>query len=156
MTSEVKQNSVVENSNGTANHKNGLPAHLVDKCFPKGVSGNPGGRPKTSYFTDEVKQWLREIDPKDKKSNRTRLNVLMERIAKDKPEIILYYAYGKPVETHEHSGIGGGAIPLADEGPLQSVSSERLRQLAATLFRAAEKQAEVIELNGNGSTHATP
>lgn len=64
------------------------------KPFKKGQSGNPGGRPKTSDFAEEVREYLR-----GKQGNQTRLQVLLKRLSKTKPEILLYYGFGKPAES---------------------------------------------------------
>ena len=63
--------------------------------FKKGVSGNPGGRPKTFHFVKAVKEFLAEGQ-----EDRTRLRGILEKLEQEKPEILLHYAFGKPVETN--------------------------------------------------------
>ncbi len=136
---------------------------VTGKGFVPGKSGNPNGKPRGVTFSAEVKAWLRQRDEadsaKDAASARTRLDVILRKLADEKPEVLLHYAYGKPVETHEHTGVGGDPIELSDGGrPLADVSTERLRQLASTLFLAAElrsanaeaQEAAVVLKNGNG------
>ena len=62
--------------------------------FKPGQSGNPGGRPRTSEFAAEVRAYLRE-----KVKGKERMRLLLENLMKRRPEILLYYAYGKPIET---------------------------------------------------------
>ena len=64
--------------------------------FKPGQSGNPGGRPKTAEFSDEVRRFLRE-----KSAGKTRLRQILETLQKNDPKILLHYAYGKPVEAVE-------------------------------------------------------
>lgn len=47
---------------------------------------------------------------------------LVEELAKSKPEIIFYYAHGKPVETVEISGRDGEAIKV------ETATAEDLRR----------------------------
>jgi hypothetical protein len=63
--------------------------------FKPGQSGNPSGRPKgSSEFRKVVEAYLEsKLDPKT-----TRLQDCLERLRHDKPEVLLHYAYGKPVE----------------------------------------------------------
>ena len=65
-------------------------------AFKKGQCANPGGRPKTAAFAEEVREFLKEKIGKDEKP---RVREILERLAKTKPEVLLHYAHGKPVET---------------------------------------------------------
>jgi hypothetical protein len=65
-------------------------------AFKKGQCANPGGRPKTAAFAEEVREFLKEKIGKDEKP---RVRAILERLAKTKPEVLLHYAHGKPVET---------------------------------------------------------
>ena len=66
------------------------------KVPPKGTTPNPGGRPKTAAFAEEVREFLKE---KIGKEEKPRVREILERLAKTKPEVLLHYAHGKPVET---------------------------------------------------------
>ena len=77
--------------------------------FKPGKSGNPTGRPKKgTSFAEFVRNWLEEND------NARRL-AMMEQLADSKPEVLLAYAYGKPVESVEVAGLNGEALimPIA-------------------------------------------
>jgi hypothetical protein len=41
---------------------------------------------------------------------RSQLDVIVRRLAKDDPKILLQYGFGKPIETHEIGGIDGAPI----------------------------------------------
>ena len=71
------------------------PKQLKPFAFKAGVSGNPNGRPKgvltaAAYFRD----WLSHIET----DGRSRLDLVADKLFESRPEIILAYAYGKPVE----------------------------------------------------------
>lgn len=85
--------------------------------FKPGQSGNPGGRPKTAVFSEQVRQFLRE-----QPNNKTRLRAILERLEKRKPEVLLHYAFGKPIETVDLSGGRGGEVEVerATLGDLQN------------------------------------
>ena len=83
--------SVQNNGNSTGG--------ITGKGFSKGKSGNPGGRPKTSEFAEQVRNYLRERDGKS-----TRLEKILHDLAANDPKTLLYYAYGKPVEMVELTG----------------------------------------------------
>lgn len=74
------------------------PRRSVGRPFPPGVSGNPGGRPRAAAdFRAEIQTFLNHPG----EDARRRVNELIERLYKDDPKLLLYYAYGKPVEIHE-------------------------------------------------------
>jgi hypothetical protein len=94
------------NPNSLANLKNGVR-------FKAGEVANPGGRPKTSEF----RQYL--LDFLGAKSGAEKLK-LVKHMAKCRPEILLYYCYGKPVESIELSGKEGGAIEFKSAAQLRA------------------------------------
>ena len=59
--------------------------------FKPGVSGNPGGRPKTGLFREEALKFL-AAHPKE------RLGII-KRLAKTKPDFLVQLVDGKLVET---------------------------------------------------------
>lgn len=66
--------------------------------FKKGVCPNPGNIVPIRDLGAELRRILQETEKGDPE-RRTRLRVIVERLMKDKPELILYYAFGKPRET---------------------------------------------------------
>ena len=89
--------------NTAGNSKKAAPG----RPFKPGQSGNPSGRPKgSSEFRNVVEAFLAsKLDPKT-----TVLQDVLNRLRKDKPEMLLYYAYGKPVEqldVHSTSSVAG-------------------------------------------------
>ena len=108
-------------SNAISNAQNA--GGITGKGFKKGQSGNPSGRKKghvlqvapekkrfafSNYLRDWLmeKAWVRDIDG-NKVSKETRLETLIECLAKTKPEVIFNYAFGKPVEVHEVAAAEG-------------------------------------------------
>lgn len=91
---------------------------VTGKGFKPGQSGNPKGgkmRPKEfKHFSHWLRGWLhkmvRETDDQGKPFTVRRVEVLVGRLAEQKPEILLYYAYGKPVETHEITDPQGNPV----------------------------------------------
>lgn len=80
--------------------------------FLPGRSGNPGGRPQTAHFGESVRQFLHETDS----HGRERLRRILERLEKDKPELLLAYGFGKPRGTLELSAVqpdDGGMVVIA-------------------------------------------
>jgi hypothetical protein len=54
----------LEKTNGKQTAKGKFaPGNKIGKQFPKGVSGNPNGRPKLTRLTDALRQQLTEIAP---------------------------------------------------------------------------------------------
>lgn len=76
--------------------------------FKPGQSGNPGGRPKTSTFAEEVRHFLRETDGE----GIERIYGLLERLCEDDPKAALAflcsYAFGKPAERLDVSATVAG------------------------------------------------
>jgi Family of unknown function (DUF5681) len=75
--------------------------------FKPGQSGNPGGRPKTAKLAELIRQFLDE-----ETGGKTRLRQILEWLHKHKPEVLLHYAYGKPlsgeqIEVREKTTVAG-------------------------------------------------
>lgn len=82
--------------------------------FKPGESGNPNGRPKAIFkFSEYLRTFLKSPHPQAAEINvklgynavKTQLDVIVQRLAKDDPKILLQYGFGKPIETLEVSGV---------------------------------------------------
>lgn len=90
---------------------------VTGKGFQPGRSGNPTGkntRGEMAVFGGWLRKWLLEkrvftgVDGQKVRSRR--LEWVVNRLAEVKPDVLLHYAYGKPVEMVELSGAEGGAV----------------------------------------------
>lgn len=79
--------------------------------WKKGQSGNKYGRPRTAEFSKEVRLFLRERDL-TRKDGEARLLTLLERLLRDDPKQLLYYAYGKPMDTVQLQDADGGPLAI--------------------------------------------
>ena len=80
------------------------------KPFPKGASGNPGGRPKTKRITDEIKKQLEDACKYDG-AKRTNLVVGVEKLMGQwvggmphAQKLVLEYIDGPPTQTIDIRG----------------------------------------------------
>lgn len=85
----IAMNTMTTQNRGNNSAKK-VPSGL--RPFKPGQSGNPGGRPKVAKFAEEVRKFLRE-----KVGGKTRLRAVLEDLQKHDPEVLLQYAFGKPV-----------------------------------------------------------
>jgi hypothetical protein len=96
-------------SNGKSTKKHG---GVTGRGFMPGKSGNPSGRsPRVANFSKEVRLFLRERDLK-RKDGEARLLTLLERLLRDDPKQLLYYAYGKPMDTVQLQGADDGTVTV--------------------------------------------
>lgn len=82
-----------------------VPDSLVGHCFPKGQSGNPGGRPATR----KARAAISKMKP-------AALKALQDALEKGEAwAVTLWFAYfyGKPVEAHELTGADGDALQVS-------------------------------------------
>jgi hypothetical protein len=64
-------------------------------------------------FLDSAHPQAAEINAKlGVNAVKSQLDVIVQRLAKDDPKILLQYAYGKPVESHEITGADGAPLKL--------------------------------------------
>jgi len=94
-----------------------LVGGATGKGFKPGQSGNPLGgklgRKKEAFaFGSYLRDWLAEEGlikgPEGEPLRKeVRLKTLVENLAENKPEVLLHYAYGKPVEVHEVAAAEG-------------------------------------------------
>lgn len=82
--------------------------------WPKGVSGNPGGRPKTLPVADAIKAELAKKKGKVENAQLIAKKLVELAIAGDLEaiKILADRAEGKPMQRGEFSGPEGGPIPL--------------------------------------------
>lgn len=85
-----------------------------------GQSGNPKGAPRRpkefKLFVSWLREWLlkkEKIQDKDGKiRTATRLETILDAVAKQHPEILLYYAFGKPAEQVQLEHLNAGQVSL--------------------------------------------
>lgn len=94
-----------------------MPGGITGKGFRPGQTGNPQGgrlgpRKEAFLFGNYLRAWLQEKAwTRDAEGNKLkkeyRLKTVIDTLAANKPEILLHYAYGKPVEVHEVAAAEG-------------------------------------------------
>jgi hypothetical protein len=121
--------------------------------WPKGQSGNPGGRPKKTVLSDAMKAQLEMPYPGDKKK-RTWAEVIAEKTAKKAIEGNIYAVSelgdrteGRPRQAVELGGAGGGAIDVNITGLTEEKLDQEIRALTAIFGAAA---------TGSGRSQAPP
>jgi hypothetical protein len=114
------------------------PKKPIGKPFPKGKSGNPGGRPT---MDPELAAMLDEGLPE---AFSTLMTVMKNPKAAANArvraaEVWIERRLGKPTQAVEHSGPGGGPIAMASAFAVwcRSMSDAELDQLETLVGRAA-------------------
>ncbi len=107
------------------------------KPWPKGISGNPGGRPRKTPLTDVCRELLGKPVPNDR-SGRTYAEAIAERLAKKAlagdvraAREIADRAEGKARQAMELTGQDGG--PLEFENMTDEQIERRFEELMAKL-----------------------
>lgn len=74
----------------------------------KGCEGLPNaGRPATRELGKFIREFL--ASPANN-GDRSNLEEIVHRLKKEEPKVLLYYAFGKPVETVEMTGANGSNL----------------------------------------------
>lgn len=125
------------NSDGSANRRRG-----PGRPFPKGVSGNPQGRPKKPECITEFlnEDWVAKNGQNLGKRRKVLLDALFNTAtlagSKDRMkaiELLLAYDLGKPTERHELSGPEGGPIKSVEYDLGDGMTSGEMRKRLAEL-----------------------
>src|ERR1700761_5922574 len=135
--SRAKRNA--ENSaQSSAKKRRGNPDKIRAHQFKPGQSGNPGGRPR-KVITEGYEDILREVVVRNRKKD-TRLRHMLRAIVDEAiqgkiPAIaeITDRVEGKAVQALQHSGPGGGAIPITNLTPEEN--ERRIAELLAKMGR---------------------
>jgi hypothetical protein len=130
--------------------KRGAGGRGRGRPFTKGKSPNPGGRPRV---TEDYKVAMARLDGKAIQGLE---HILDNKRHKKFAEVCIYVVnrnHGKPVETHELSGVNGG--PIRTTGSIDGLDSEqrarRLAELEAKMVAAKQQQAEPTPDGQSGS-----
>lgn len=88
-----------------------------DGTFPKGVSGNPAGKPKgTRHMTTKIVEAITAVSEGSIDSEDREIVKALVRKAKDGDiqaiKIIFNYVDGMPIQGIEHTGAGGEPLSL--------------------------------------------
>ncbi|GAB3935317.1 DUF5681 domain-containing protein [Larkinella terrae] len=131
------------------------PENIEPHKFPKGVSGNPSGRPKESKNRNTTARiWLDTEEnvknPITKEESRLTQEDIMTLAMIKKArggdvgayKALLDSAYGSPKQFIEHTGEDGGPMKFED---LSKLSDDELRQRLATSRAAAAAIRERID-----------
>lgn len=136
------EREVKAKSNFPQKRKKGPPKGISNSPatqWKPGVSANPGGRPKKTPITDELRALLDELHPNQKKyPGKTRARVIAEQQLEQAEtgdlstqREIADRVEGKPAQALTLGGEGGGAIPFVNVSP-----AENERRVAELLAKA--------------------
>ena len=127
ISSDEGQAVPAQNSAGTGRQR-GRP-------FQRGRSGNPGGRPKVA---GDVRELLKQNSRAAASCVIALLKSSDERIALAAAREVLDRVLGRPSQTTEISGPGGGPLTVSETGPKRdyfNLSADETRLLDALLAR---------------------
>jgi len=93
---------------------------ITGKGFRPGQSGNPSGKnaKHQTQFGELLrdwlskKEWVKDLQTGKRKgrAKEMRLMTIVKQLAAEKPEVLLHYAFGKPVEMHQVEAAEGTDI----------------------------------------------
>jgi len=124
---EARELVNAEKSARTARRVRGNPDKIKPFQYPKGVSGNPGGRPKN----DLAREIAKAIFENNKEGA---YNALAKALMRGNAHVfkeLADRAYGKVTEKHELTGKDGAPLEYCDMTEAQL--SERIKQLECDL-----------------------
>ena len=108
-----RQRSVTPQNSGETGEKKRMPP--IGLRLPKGVSGNPGGRPRKTKLTDATRQWLEQVDEKTGLTNAMLVAAAVGKKAlkgsHEAFKVIADRAEGRPAQSIELSRETGPLVP---------------------------------------------
>lgn len=114
-------------------------SRLKNSIWKPGQSGNRFGRPKTKDFNRCLHAWLKipALVGKGKTAIKaTNLERVLESCLRNRPEVLLHYAFGKPTET----------IEISDPDGLM-MRNQMVIELARAIVQQSQNPQSAIEVN---------
>lgn len=111
-----------------------MPENILPYRWPKGVSGNPGGRPKKKHF-DEALEQLAEMNPEAVRAVATHMFDAARGLVPFCNGAVLAAKFitervdGKVAQTTVVTGPGGGPVQVQPTIDLSRLDNDQLEQL---------------------------